>query len=110
MCISAVAELEVEGTAAVKTTVSKLAQACNQLVSMAGFSPNQWVLSAGIRLPASLANASLASLRARASGTASRSSWSAPRPSFGLRTPVLYDEACCLDCVLSRGLSAQENC
>lgn len=56
MSISALSELEVDGAASVKTTVAKLAQASNQLVSAAVFSPNQWALGAGIRLPASLAS------------------------------------------------------
>eukprot|EP00959_Pyramimonas_sp_CCMP1952_P359476 7527348-Pyramimonas_sp.AAC.1 len=33
-----------------------MANACNQLVSAAGFAPQQWVLGAGHQRPASLAN------------------------------------------------------
>eukprot|EP00972_Heterocapsa_arctica_P088676 13075188-Heterocapsa_arctica.AAC.1 len=49
-------ELNVRGGDAVRIACYRVAQACNSLVSVHGFSPVQWVLDSGRRLPASLSN------------------------------------------------------
>eukprot|EP00959_Pyramimonas_sp_CCMP1952_P050508 1055481-Pyramimonas_sp.AAC.2 len=46
---------DVRGQDSVAAAARVMANACNQLVSTDGFSP-QWALGAGHRLPASLAN------------------------------------------------------
>eukprot|EP00972_Heterocapsa_arctica_P022906 3369747-Heterocapsa_arctica.AAC.1 len=47
---------QVLGADAVRVSCHAMANACNALVGNHGFSPNQWVLGAGRRLPASLAD------------------------------------------------------
>ena len=49
-------ELDIRTAFGVRIAVGRIAAACNALVSNAGFSPNQWVLGSGIRMPADLAN------------------------------------------------------
>ena len=50
------AENSVKGEIPVRIAVGKMASAHNALVTNAGFSPSQWVLGSGRRLPASLCN------------------------------------------------------
>eukprot|EP00959_Pyramimonas_sp_CCMP1952_P174006 3635819-Pyramimonas_sp.AAC.1 len=47
---------DIRGQDSVAAAVRGMANACNQLVSTAVFSPQQWALGAGHRLPASLSN------------------------------------------------------
>lgn len=51
MPISSFAEFEVDGPAAVKPTMARMAQACMQLMLNTGFSPKQRVLGSAIRPP-----------------------------------------------------------